>query len=56
MANMGYCRFRNTLQDLRDCYDHMGDKLSYEEEQAFKLLVKECKDIWDDYGDCIDEN
>lgn len=25
MANMGYCRFRNTLNDLRDCHEHMDD-------------------------------
>ena len=22
MSNMSYCRFRNTLHDLRDCEDH----------------------------------
>lgn len=21
MSNMSYCRFRNTLNDLRDCYE-----------------------------------
>jgi hypothetical protein len=27
MSNMSYCRFHNTLSDLRDCYEHIHDKL-----------------------------
>ncbi len=27
MSNMSYCRFHNTLLDLRDCYEHLHDKL-----------------------------
>ena len=29
MANMSYCRFRNTLRDLRDCYEAM-EQLTFE--------------------------
>lgn len=44
--NMEYCRFRNTLQDLMDCAEHLFEKgLSREEEQARKNLIKECRDI-----------
>jgi hypothetical protein len=46
MGNMGYCRFHNTLSDLRDCYDHIDDDdLSEEEERARKRLIELCKEI-----------
>ena len=34
MANMSYCRFQNTLGDLRDCAEHLDDALSYDEKRA----------------------
>jgi len=27
MANMSYCRFENTVKDLRDCADHIDNQL-----------------------------
>jgi hypothetical protein len=43
---MSYCRFRNTLDDLRDCYDHLNDKgLSEEEATARKSLAELCRDV-----------
>lgn len=45
MSNMGYCRFQSTLQDLRDCYDHINDEISEEEEWARERLVGLCKQI-----------
>ena len=49
MANMSYCRFRNTLEDLRDCSDNLDDTdLSEEEAKARKRLVKVCRSIVDD--------
>ena len=51
MPNMKYCRFQNTLDDLRDCYDHMHEELSDEEERARKRLIKLCVDIAGDYGE-----
>ena len=45
MANMSYCRFRNTEQDLRDCINHLdpeldNDKeLSMEEEKAARRMI-----------------
>ena len=30
MANMSYCRFENTLKDLRDCYKDMSETDFYE--------------------------
>jgi len=52
MANMGYCRFRNTLNDLRDCEPHMDDagKLSEEEKEARLKLIELCEAIAGNYG------
>lgn len=55
MANMSYCRFQNTLADLRDCaraLSEMGDyekELSEAEGKAAKRLLKLCRDLADDY-------
>lgn len=54
MANMSYCRFRNTLMDLQDCYEHMDDNLSEEEAQDKKILIKICCEIAQDHGHEID--
>lgn len=54
MSNMSYCRFRNTLGDLQDCYDAMSDddtELSPEEMKARERLIKLCKNIASDYED-----
>ena len=51
MANMSYCRFRNTLQDLRDCYYNMDDSLTGEEFHAREALVELCKSIGEEFGD-----
>lgn len=52
MSNMGYCRFQNTLPDLQDCYDSMGDgDFSEEEERARKRLIELCQDIANEYGE-----
>ena len=53
MANMSYCRFRNTLQDLQDCYTNMegNEELSKEEEKARKELISLCDTICYEYGE-----
>ena len=57
MSNMGYCRFRNTLLDLQDCYESMQDDLeSTEEHQARKDLVTLCKDIVNEIGHLDEED
>lgn len=43
MANMSYCRFRNTEQDFRDCVDVIGniesiDDLSNSERKSAERL------------------
>lgn len=51
MANMSYCRFRNTLVDLRDCRDNLGNTESIEETKAEKKLIELCKEIAAEYED-----
>lgn len=55
MANMGHCRFTNTLQDLRDCWDSPGmyapELLSEEERRARGQLIEICAEIADELGD-----
>lgn len=46
MANMAYCRFENTYQDLVDCIEHLEDtELSDSEKTHRQKLIKLCKDI-----------
>ena len=47
MANMSYCRFRNTLNDLRDCENNFDDINSIEELVAAKRLLQTCQSIVD---------
>lgn len=52
MGNMGYCRFRNTLEDLRDCEEHIYDQLDDEDEmKARQKLIKLCMDITAQFAD-----
>jgi len=55
MPNMSYCRFQNTLNDLRDCQEHIEDKdLSKDELQAKHTLIDLCIDIALDNGYQVD--
>ena len=49
MSNMEYCRFQNTLNDLRDCWNHMEEALSEKETKAKERLVKLCCRIAENY-------
>jgi hypothetical protein len=54
---MSYCRFENTLQDLEDCLEHITDRLSKDESEARKQLVKVCKNIIAEYdGELTEED
>jgi hypothetical protein len=55
MANMSYCRFRNTLPDLRDCYENWEEDADPEEQKARERLLKLCEKIVADYGDSSDD-
>lgn len=54
MSNMSYCRFGNTLEDLRDCYETMigedeyyqcRNDISDEEFDNMEILIDVCRDI-----------
>ena len=49
MPNLSYCRFRNTLNDLRACGEALSDNavLSREEAKAAKRLIELCREIAD---------
>ena len=52
MSNMSYCRFRNTLEDLLDCWQHIDDDdLDAEEERARDKLIQLCANIADEAPD-----
>lgn len=45
MGNMSYCRFYNTLSDLKECYENIGCTTTEEEKIAEKQLIDLCKKI-----------
>ena len=53
MPNMSYCRFENTMHDLRDCYANMEDpdRLSESERGYRKRLIELCKEIIEEFGE-----
>lgn len=56
MANMSYCRFENTLNDLRDCYYNMdSNDLSETEFHKRKQMIELCKSIVEEYEHLLDE-
>lgn len=60
MANMSYCRFQNTLEDLGDCEEVMDDgsddELSEAEQEAKKRLIERCVRIARDFGPTVVSN
>ena len=51
MANMGYCRFENTMNAMQDCHEHIeDDDLSESEKEYRYCLIELCKTIADEYG------
>ena len=53
---MSYCRFENTLRDLRDCYDNMdGYDLSKSEFYARKQMIELCINIVERYDELVNE-
>jgi hypothetical protein len=56
MSNMSYCRFQNTLADLRDCEEALNERgnlddldLSEGELKAARRLIALCGRIWGDW-------
>lgn len=57
MSNMGYCRFINTLSDLKDCYNNLDSKdLSEEEYNARKQMIEMCMSIASEYEHLLEED
>lgn len=54
MSNMSYCRFRNTLPDLRDCFENMDEPINDEDEEKARVrLIKLCMKIAEEYAEQV---
>lgn len=55
MGNMSYCRFENTMSDLRDCLNHIHREAENEyDERARKEMIELFREIGEDYeGDVV---
>lgn len=57
MSNMSHCRWRNTREDLQDCYEHIDDKIDDQDESfARRKIIELCVDIADDYRDEVEDD
>ena len=56
--NMSYCRFRNTLGDLRDCVNALeeGAEMSYEERNAAQSMRDMCERYLEAYDEYQEQN
>ena len=53
MANMSYCRFQNTVMDMQDCFNVIGEALdneepmdlSADEQRAFERMFNLMEDM-----------
>lgn len=55
---MGYCRFQNTVADLRECLDAIRNEedLSPEESKAKDRMLRICADILEASGFVISDD
>ena len=53
MANMSYCRFHNTVNDLEDCKEALENENieSVDEKKKAKALIQLCREIADSFDD-----
>lgn len=49
MSTINHDRFKTAYEELQDCWDHIEDNRSEEEEADFKKLVQLCYEIVTDY-------
>lgn len=58
MANMSYCRYQNTLNDLEDCINDMEEgsweELSQEEHNAMTSILCRMIEFFDSHGVSVD--
>ena len=57
MANMSYCRFRNTLGDFEDCLDALdsGKAISSDEQRAAFWLIQKARELAEQFEGYSDE-
>lgn len=61
MSNMSYCRFENTLEDLRDCLEALEDgaldriDMSDIERESALELIDLCGEIYNGFSDEAEE-
>jgi len=59
MANMSYCKFENTYNDLMDCMDSLENntieglesEASIREKPFIRDLIKLCQNIYEEFGE-----
>ena len=62
MANMSYCRFKNTLRDLVDCVNSLeavvyeGESISESEWEYAKRMKEWCERFIDAIENCDEED
>lgn len=51
MPNMSYCRFRNTLNDFKDCLYALGDVDEFKDEtiEEEKYAAKKLRELCEEY-------
>jgi predicted secreted protein len=50
MANMGYVRFENTYNDLRDCYENWDNPQNESEEKYRKWMLELAEKIVNEFS------
>lgn len=55
MPNMSYCRYENTMDDLRDCLNNIHREAENEyDERARQAMIELFREIGEDYeGDVV---
>ena len=56
MANMSYCRFENTFNDLIDCFDNIWEEAdNMRDERARKQMIRFLKERIDEIEELNEE-
>lgn len=59
MANMNYCRFENTYNDLDECFEALGeesiDELSDSERKYALKMIRLCASVIEDFEYLLNE-
>ena len=53
MANMSYCRFRNTNIDMEDCIDALKE-IEYDDEEISEEEAESCVEMFDSIIEYLD--